>query len=165
MKHSILLLAILAAACGSKKDKGGSSSGGGETQTVDLGTSGFVVDIPKGWTVDTSRQGWYDFKEGGQIAYGAPHIMEMPGQIDAVNPDHPDLVSMIESRCSHLSDVQKGTLPGSGFWVTCSDTERRMLTEVFAVVPEDEKKHFECSAETDKDPASPLAICKSIRKK
>jgi hypothetical protein len=160
MKRSILFITILAAACGSKKD--GSSNGGGETEAVALGSSGFVADVPKGWTVNSDGPHFYDFKDGGRTAHNAPQIMEseMPaGTVD----------DMAKSRCEGRSDIQKGTLPGNGFWVTCKGESKMMkgvqTTTVFVLVPKDDKAHFDCNLETDEDPARALAICKSIRKK
>jgi hypothetical protein len=162
MKRSILLFAILVAACGSKKDGGTSGGGGGETQTVDLGTSGFVVDVPKGWTVETPMPNSYDFKDNGHMAHGAPQIMEMQMPVGSLD-------ETVKGRCEGRSDVQKGTLPGNGFWATCKGESKMMkgvqTTEIVAAVPKDDKTHFACDVETDKDPAGPLAICKSIRKK
>jgi hypothetical protein len=161
MKRSILLFAILAAACGSKKDTGG-SSGGGETETVALGSSGFVVDVPKGWTVDTPMQHFYGFKDGGHMAHNAPQISETEMSAGTVD-------DAVKSRCEGRSDVQKGTLAGNGFWVTCKGESKMVkgvqTTTMFVVVPKDDKTHFECNFETDKDPVGPLGICKSIRKK
>src|SRR5205809_251697 len=145
--RSILVLAVLTA-CGKK---------GSDTATVDLGSSGFVVDVPSGWTVESPMKGFYSFK-GGR---GGPQIMESemaPGAVD----------DGVKSQCEGRSDVQKGTV-GSGWWLTCKG-ESKMIkgvqtTVIVARLPKDDKTSFDCHLETDQDPALALGICKSIRKK
>jgi len=144
-----LLALILVAACGGKK--------GSDTATVDLGTTGFVVDVPSGWTVDSPMQGFYGFK-GGR---GGPQIMESqmaPGTVD----------DAAKTACEGRSDVQKGAV-GSGWWLTCKGESKMMkgvqTTMIVARIPKDDKSSFDCHLETDQDPAMALGICKSIRKK
>jgi hypothetical protein len=166
MTKTKITIAVLmfAAACskGGDKDKGGGGGGGGETTTVDLAASGYVVDVPKGWTVDSQMKGFYDFKDNGHMAHGAPQIMEsdMPaGTVD----------DAVKSECDGRTDVQKGTFGANGWWVTCKGESKMMkglqTTQIKAVLPKDDKSSFDCHLETDKDPAAVLAICKSIRKK
>ena len=159
MKQTILALVILAACSkGGNKDK----AGGGETAPVDLGTSGYVVDAPKGWTVKSEMKGFYDFEDSGHMAHGAPQIMESDMAADKLD-------DAVKTECEGRTDVQKGTIGTNGWWLTCKGESKMMkgvqTTKIRAVVPKDDKSSFDCHLETDQDVAQPLGICKSIRKK
>ena len=133
------------------------SKGGDSKATVALGQSGFVVDIPSDWKVETPMAGFYEFK-GGR---GAPQVMESP--IGVGNVD-----DAVKGHCEGRTEIQKGTLP-TGFWLTCKG-ESQMIkgvttTQILVRVAKDDKSSFDCHLETDRDPEFALGICKSIRKK
>jgi len=159
MKQTIVALVIVAACSkGGNKDK----AGGGETQPVDLGTSGYVVDVPKGWTVESQMKGFYDFKDNGHMAHNAPQVMEQDMAAGTLD-------DAVKGRCEGRTDIQKGTLPNNGWWLACKGESKMMkgvqTTQIEVVLPKDDKSSFDCHLETDQDPAQPLGICKSIRKK
>ncbi len=131
--------------------------GGASTHTVALGDSGFVVDIPSDWKVESPMKGFYEL-EGGR---GGPQIMEAP--VAAGTGEQ-----MIKSACEGRTELKQGTLPGGGYWFTCKG-ESKMIqgvttTRIGVAVPKDDKSSFDCHLETDRDPELALGICKSIRK-
>jgi|HubBroStandDraft_5_1064220.scaffolds.fasta_scaffold401139_2 hypothetical protein len=148
---STLIVAALAfAACGKKQH---------ELAPLDLGTTGYVVDAPKGWTVDSQMKGFYSFKGGH-----GPQIMESSlgvSPVDEVKQHH----------CGSRTVVDSGTLSNGGVFVACKG-ESEMLkgtttTMIVVHVPYagGDMKSLSCNYETDSDPTDALAICKSMRKK
>jgi hypothetical protein len=156
MKRFIVIACVLAA-CGKGDKGGGGGGGGGETETVPLGTSGFVVDVPKGTKVDSPMQGFFDLK-----GHGLPQIRTSHMAIGTLDDE-------VKQRCEGKTDVQKGTLPGGGYFYTCKGESKMMkgvqTTTVVSQIPIDDHSSLTCDTETDKDPAQVLAICKSIKKK
>jgi hypothetical protein len=157
---TIIVVLLAAAACGKsdKSSSGGGGGGGGETATIALGDSGFTVDAPKGWTVESQMKGFYDFK-GGR---GGPQIMESqmpPGTLD----------DAVKNDCDGRTVTGKDALPGGGWWLTCKGESKMVkgvqTTKILARIPKDDKTTFDCHYETDQDPALALGICKSIKKK
>jgi hypothetical protein len=141
------LLIAIAAACGK----------GGGVETVPLGETGYVVDVPKGWTIESEMKGFYGFKH----QHGAPQIMESP--IPA-----PSIDEIVKSRCEGREVVSKEALPSGGAIVTCKGESKMVkgitTTQIATYIPYGDKS-FSCHLETDRDPADAIAICKSIRKK
>ncbi|HEY1557381.1 MAG TPA: hypothetical protein VGF94_21245 [Kofleriaceae bacterium] len=147
----LLALMVIAAACGKGANKGV------ETETVALADTGYVVDVPKGWTVEVPMKGFYSFKG----AHGAPQILDSPGARSA------DDIATAE--CAGRTDIKKETLPnGAGAAVTCAGPSKMVQGVTTTKILVDIARPtggFLCHLETDQDPASALAICKSIRKK
>jgi hypothetical protein len=146
-----LATALLCAACG----KGGKH----ELAPLEIGATGYVVDAPKGWTVESPMKGFYSFK-GGK----GPQIMESSvgvSPVDEVKKNH----------CGTRTIVDSGTLPNGGVFVACkgeSEMIKGVTTTMIVVhVPyaNGDMKSLSCDYETDADPAETLAICKSMRKK
>jgi hypothetical protein len=150
---SAILLGVLLAggACG----KGGSS--GPKTKTVDLGTTGYVVDVPDDWKLDVPMDGFFDFDGRGST----PQIMTMPTKVNT--PDE-----LATSRCEGRKDIKKETLPGGGSFVACTGESKMVkgvtTTQVVAEIPKGDEK-FVCHLETDKDVDVVSKVCKSLRKK
>ena len=150
---AILLSVLVVGACG----KGG-GGGGEKLKTVDLGSTGYVIDVPDGWTVDVPMDGFFDFKGGRPT----PQVMTMPTHVNT--PDE-----LVTSRCEgRTKDVKKETLPGGGSFVSCTG-ESKMIkgvttTQIVVEVPKGDEK-FVCHLETDSKADLVAKICKSIRKK
>jgi hypothetical protein len=149
-KLALVCLVVAAAACGKK--------GSDKPKPIDLGSSGFTVDVPEGWEIDSPMKGFYDFKH----QHGAPQIMESEMAVGNVD-------DAVKGQCEGRGEVQKGTLPGGGWWLTCKG-ESKMIkgvttTQIVVRVPKDDKSSFDCHLETDQDPAPVLELCKSIKKK
>jgi len=151
MMNKALVLLVAVAACGKAKPK---------TDTVEIGSTGYVVDVPLGWTVTTDMPRFYSL-EGG---HGGPQILEetsgTPGTVD----------EDVKAQCEGRSDIKKDTLSNGGFWFTCkgeSKMAKGVQTTVIVVkaVKDGGKGFFDCHLETDQDPATTLDVCKSIRKK
>jgi hypothetical protein len=149
------VIVLVAAAC--SKGGGGGGAGSPATQTVALGTTGYVVDVPNGWTVESPMDGFFEL-EGGRPH---PQIMRSPIKPQALD-------ELVKSRCEGRTVLQKETLPGGGVLVSCKGESKMMkgvITTAFEVeIPYDDKS-WSCHLETDDDPAPAIAICKSIRKK
>ena len=148
---AVLLGLALVGACG----KGGDS--GPKMKTLDLGTTGYVVDVPDGWTVEVPMDGFFDFKGGRP----SPQIMTMHTKVNT--PD-----DIATSRCEGRKDIKKETLPGGGSFVACTG-ESKMIkgvttTQIVAEIPRGDEK-FTCHLETDQKVELVSKICKSIRKK
>ena len=146
-----ILAGLALAACG----KGGTK----EMAPLELGTSGYVVDAPKGWTVESMMKGFYDFKDEK-----APQIMESSASVSSVE-------EIVKGHCDGRTVVDKGTLPAGGVFVACKGESHMMkgvtTTVIIAEVPFSggDTKSLSCHYETDADPAASLALCKSMRKK
>jgi hypothetical protein len=147
-----LATALLGAACGKGGDKH-------ELAPLDLGATGYVVDAPKGWTVESPMKGFYSFK-GGK----GPQIMESSLGVKPVD-------EVKQHHCGSRTIVDSGTLPNGGVFVACkgeSEMIKGVTTTMIVVhVPyaNGDMKSLSCNYETDADAAEPLAICKSMRKK
>jgi hypothetical protein len=148
---SVLLLGFLVA-CG--------KGGGGDTakmKTVDLGDTGYVIDVPDGWTVDMPMKGFFDFKGGKP----SPQVMISPTKASPVD-------ELATDRCEGRKDIKKETLPGGGAFVSCTGESKMMkgvtTTQIVAEIPKGDES-FTCHLETDKDTETVAKICKSIRKK
>ena len=157
MKKLATLVLVVAAACGSKdSDKGG--GGGGGKKTIDLGTTGFVVEVPEGCTLDAKMEGFFDF-DGCR-----PSPQIMLSRMKASTADE-----LEKSRCEGQTDVKKESLAGGGVLVTCKGPSKMMegvtTTKIVAEIPKDDQSSFKCHFETDKDPTQVIDICKSVRKK
>lgn len=125
--------------------------------TPSLGTTGYVVDVPKGWTIESPMDGFFE------LAGGRPHPQIM---VSPIKP--PSLDELVKSGCEGRTEVQKETLPGGGVFVSCKGESKMMkgvITTAFTVEVPYGDKGFSCHLETDSDPAPAIAICKSIRKK
>jgi hypothetical protein len=146
---SVLLLG-LAAACG--------SDGPGKLHTVDLGDTGFVIDIPEGWKVESPMKGFFDL-EGGR-----PHPQIMISMSKANTVD--ELVA--SSSCQGRTVVAKESLASGGAFVSCKGESRMMkgvtTTQIVAEIPKGDES-IRCHLETDKGVDMVSQICKSIRKK
>lgn len=152
-KLSAMLLGLaLVGACG----KGGDS--GPKMKTLDLGTTGYVVDVPDGWTVEVPMDGFFEFKGGRP----SPQVMISPTKASSAD-------EIATSRCEgRTKDVKKETLAGGGAFVSCTG-ESQMIkgvttTQIVAEIPMGDKS-FTCHLETDKNVDTVSKICKSIRKK
>jgi hypothetical protein len=149
---AVLLGLALVGACG----KGGDS--GPKMKTLDLGTTGYVVDVPDGWSVEVPMDGFFEFKGGRP----SPQIMVSPSKADTAD-------DIATSRCEgRTKDVKKETLPSGGAFVSCTG-ESKMIkgvttTQIVAEIPFGDKS-FTCHLETDKNVETVSKICKSIRKK
>jgi hypothetical protein len=152
--QAAVLASVVVLGCG-KGDKGDSKDAP-ETETIALGTTGYVVDVPKGWTVEVPMAGFFEFKGGRP----KPQIMMTEGAPESLD-------DLVKGTCDGRPDIQKGTL-ANGVWVACKG-ESKMIkgvqTTQIAVQVKGEPKTFDCHLETDKDVDVPLNICKSIRKK
>ena len=151
---AILFGLALVGACGKKG--GGDSSP--KMKTVDLGTTGFVVDVPEGWTVDVPMEGFFEFK-GSRTA---PQIMVSHGKASTAD-------EIATSRCEgRTKDVKKETLPNGGAFVSCTGESKMVkgvtTTQIVAEIPNGDQS-FMCHMETDKDADVVAKVCKSIRKK
>src|SRR5580698_1344266 len=114
---ALAFAAVMLVGC-SKKDGDGASKEPAETETVALGTTGYVVDVPKGWTVEVPMDGFFELKGGRN----KPQIMMT--QSAASTPDE-----LVKTYCDGRPDIQKGTLPGGGVWVACKG-ESKMVKGV-----------------------------------
>jgi len=143
---------VLLFACGK------SSSGKVELEAVALGDTGYVVDVPKGWTVEVPMSGFFELKGGRPH----PQIMTAPAPPSALD-------ELVKSTCEGRGEIHKEQLAGGGVFVSCkgeSKMVKGVTTTTFVVeVPKGDKASFDCHLETDQDPAPAIAICKSIRKK
>jgi len=152
-KLSALLLGLsVVAACG----KGG--GGAAKMKTVDLGDTGFVIDVPDGWSVEVPMKGFFDFKGGRP----APQVMVSPSKAQSAD-------ELVTSHCEgRTTDVKKETLPSGGAFVSCKGESKMVkgvqTTQIVAEIPNGEES-FMCHLETDKDVETVSKICKSIRKK
>ena len=148
---SAILFVLVVGACG----KGG--SGAAKMKTVDLGDSGFVVDVPEGWSVQVPMKGFFDFKGGRP----APQIMVSPMKASSAD-------EIVKGHCDGRADIKKEALPGGGAFVSCKGESKMMkgvtTTQIVAEIPNGEET-FKCHLETDKDVETVTKICKSIRKK
>src|SRR4051812_19409462 len=101
---AIVLGVALLGACGKKADSGP------KMKTVDLGTTGFVVDVPDGWSVEVPMEGFFEFKG----SHSAPQIMVSHGKASSAD-------ELVTSRCEgRTKDVKKETLPSGGAFVSCT---------------------------------------------
>ena len=155
MKKLATLVFVVAAACGNKEpDKGGA----GGKKTIDLGTTGFVVEVPESCTLDAKMEGFFDFDN----CRPSPQIM-----VIKMKASHGD--ELEKSRCEGQSDIKKESLASGGVLVTCKGPSKMMegvtTTKIAAVIPKDDQSSFRCHLETDKDVTQVIDICKSIRKK
>ncbi len=143
---------VTAAACG----KGG-GAGSGKTKTVDLGTTGFVVDVPEGWSVKTDMEGFYSF-EGGRPK---PQVMVSPLAASSVDD--------LAKQCEGQSDLVKEAIPTGGAFVSCKGPSKMLqgatTWKLEASIPKGENESFKCHLESDKDITVASKICKSVRKK
>lgn len=102
-------------------------------------------------------KGFYSFKG----AHGAPQILDSPGARSADD--------IAKAECEGRTDVKKETLPnGAGAAVTCTGPSKAIAGVTTTKILVDIARPsggFLCHLETDQDPASALAICKSIRAK
>jgi hypothetical protein len=157
MKKLATLAFIVAAACGSK-DKDSDKGGGGDKKTIELGTTGFVVDVPESCVLDAKMEGFFDFDK----CRPSPQIM-----VSRMKASTADEIE--KSRCEGQSDIKKESLAGGGVLVTCKGPSKMMegvtTTKIVAEIPKDDQSSFKCHLETDKDADQVIAICKSIRKK
>lgn len=153
MNKALLVSVILAVvACG----KGG--GGSAKMKTVDLGDSGYVIDVPDGWSVEVPMKGFFDFKGGRP----SPQVMQSP--IPAPTPDE-----LATNRCEGRTVQTKEALPGGGAFVSCKG-ESKMIkgvttTQIAAYIPMGDRESLMCHLETDKDVETVTKICKSMRKK
>src|SRR5580704_11917560 len=148
---TLIVTALIFAACG--------KSAKHELAPLDLGTTGYVVDAPKDWTIESPMKGFYSFKGGH-----GPQIME-----SSLGVSPADDVKL--HHCANRTVVDSGTLPNGGVFVACKG-ESEMLkgtttTMIVAHVPYagGDMKSLSCNYETDTEPAEALALCKSMRKK
>ena len=143
----------LVAACGKSADKGG---GAVETEAVALGDTGYVIDLPKGTTVETPMKGFYSFKG----ARGLPQVLDSPGARSADD--------IAKAECEGRTDVKKEKL-ATGAAVTCTGPSKMIqgvtTTKILVDIAREPSGGFLCHLETDQDPSFALGICKSIRKK
>ncbi|HTR49699.1 MAG TPA: hypothetical protein VMJ10_03265 [Kofleriaceae bacterium] len=148
-----LIAVVVVAACGNKSDKGG---GAAETETVALADTGYVIDVPKGTTVEVPMKGFYSFKG----ARGMPQVLDSPG---ARSPD-----DIANAECEGRTDVKKEKL-ANGAAVTCKGPSKMLqgvtTTKILVDIAREPSGGFLCHLETDQDPSFALGICKSIRKK
>lgn len=152
MNKTILVSLLFAVACG----KGG--GGAAKMKTVDLGDSGYVIDVPDGWSVEVPMKGFFELKGGRP----SPQLMQSP-----IAP--PSLDELVANRCEGRTVQTKETLPGGGVFVSCKG-ESKMIkgittTQIAAYVPMGEHESLMCHLETDKDVDTVSKICKSMRKK
>lgn len=152
MNKTLLVSLLFAVACG----KGG--GGAAKMKTVDLGDSGYVIDVPDGWSVEVPMKGFFEFKGGRP----SPQLMQSP--IPAPTPDE-----LAASRCEGRTVQTKEALPAGGSFVSCKG-ESKMIkgvttTQIAAYVPMGESGSLMCHLETDKDVETVTKICKSMRKK
>jgi len=148
----VVFAAATVAACGKSKKP--------ETAPADIGSTGYVVDVPAGWTVKMDMDRFYSVEGAGG---SGPQIIDQPsGSPGTLDVD-------IKNLCDGRTDVHKDAIGKSGYWYTCKGESKMMkgvvTTKIAAIVPRDGQGFFDCHLETDEDPAQALAICKSIHKK
>ena len=155
MNRLTTLAFVLVAACGSKDKEAAQAAA---KKTIDLGTTGCVVDVPEGCTLDAKMEGFFDFDR----CRPSPQIMV--SKMKASTADE-----IATSRCEGQGDIKKESLPNGGVLVTCKGPSKMMQgvtsTKIVAEIPKDDQSSFKCHFETDRDPAQVIEICKSIRKK
>jgi hypothetical protein len=149
IKH-LFLAALCAAAC--------SKSGSTKMKTVDLGDTGYVIDVPDDWSVESPMKGFFELKGG------RPHPQIM------TTPEPPSTIDeLAKSTCEGQKDIVKETLPGGGVAVTCTGPseigEGRTTTKLAVEIPKGQHSSFDCIVESDKNIDLPTKVCKSIRKK
>lgn len=147
---SASLVAALALACGRS---------GQPTEEKALGHSGYVVDAPRSWTVETEVHSFYTIRGSEQLGVQITESFAMPPSVE-------ELASQV---CSGQKAVQE-TLPGGGFFVQCKGAGRGTgpaTTRIEAVVPAGDGKSLRCHLETDREAAAAAAasICRSLRRK
>jgi hypothetical protein len=143
------------------KDKAGVGGGGdGKPQTLAIGDSGFVVDVPAGWTLNEDRKGMYTVK---LPTHHGLHIEEET--FPASKPE--ELAEPCQERGRTIATSE--ALPSGGAVVTCKGestvAKGVMMTMVHVSIVKDAKSSFSCFIDTEDDPAAVLGVCKSIRKK
>ena len=173
MRHLSLtiVLSCIAAASGlalsgcGKSGGAGHTSGGSASTTAPLalGTTGFVVDAPEGWTVKSPMDGFFTVKGDHQSVQLDVSHMSAPSSAD----------ELAEQTCTGQSDVVKEPLKSGGFFVQCKGPARGVqvegkaitTTKIESVVPAGDGTTMSCRYETDRDPAVIASICRSLRKK
>jgi hypothetical protein len=142
---SLIVLALATVACGKK-------SAGPELTTVPLGDTGFVLDVPKGWSVDVAMEGFFRFKGGH-----GPQISESETRAH-------DVEELAKEACDGKTITVKEALPGGGAVVACKGKNAGTDTLfIESEVARDADNSIHCLLETNIDPDQALAICKSIR--
>jgi hypothetical protein len=148
---TLIALAWLLAACHQ------TDAGAGKTETVPLGKTGFVLDVRKGSEVNESPNDVFRITspKTAEIAHFYVSVDRLGTLDDAV-----------KRNCGGRSDLEQGSLPGGGTWMTCvGKTELVSVTYVLVRVPIDQHSAFNCTADQIDDLVRPvLAICKTIRK-
>ncbi len=150
---SVVLVGMsMVAACG--KDGGGAA----KMKTIDLADTGFVVDVPDGWSAEVPMKGFVQFKGG----HPSPQVM-----ISKVKAQSAD--ELVTSFCDgRTTDVKKEALPNGGAFVSCTGESKMMkgvrTTQIVVEIPSGADS-ISCHLETDKDVEMVSKICKSIRKK
>lgn len=162
----VVVIALLAGAACSKKSsgpaQGGGGGGDGKPQTLAIGDTGFVVDVPAGWVIKENQKGM--FLASGNLGdkHRAVHIEE--ATFAASKPDE-----LAGTACDGRKVATSEALPAAGAALTCTSASTAVqgvtMTLVTASIPRDANSSFSCFEETDHDPAPLLTICKSIRKK
>src|SRR5262245_60857030 len=145
--------ALAVSACGKK-------GGAPATETKPLGDSGFVVDAPKSWTVDSPMKGFYGF--------GKATVLQI---MQSSSPPPANVDELVERKCKDQNDVTKESLPSGGFFVQCKGPSKMIkgftTTKIQAVIPTKDGQSIECGLETDKDDEVKTAagVCRSLRLK
>jgi hypothetical protein len=132
-------------------------------EVADIGSSGYVLDVPSGGKVATEMDRFYSVKDGNDRT--VVQVVDSQSSGGSVDDE-------VKSRCAGRSEINKGTIGSNGYWYSCKGASnvikgsKIVTTLIGAVVPHDDGKGaFECNQETDKDPEPALTACKSIRKK
>jgi len=124
---------------------------------VALGHSGFVVDVPAGWTVKSPIDGIYQLVGGAP----APQIIWWLGKM-------PTRVELRSDTCRGHQMIEEQALPGGGLFVTCKGPSAIMkgviTTKAVAMLPNGTES-MRCQLETDGAADVPIRICRSLRKR
>lgn len=144
----------LIVACKSGKSTGGD---GDKMKTIDVGDTGFTIEVPADWTIETPMKGFYGFKPGR----GTPQIMEFSG-----SPETPE--GMAAQHCEGRTVTRQETLGNGGVLVSCKGPSKMMqgvtTTKVVVEVPAGNVS-LRCHYETDHLAGLIEKVCSSLRKK
>ena len=162
-KIGMLVIALVAiGACHKKSSGQAPAAGDGKPQTLPIGDTGFVVDVPAGWSLKENQKGMFVASGGTGNAHRVVHVEE--AAFAASKPDE-----LAGTACDGRKVATSEALPTGGAVLTCTSASTAVqgvtMTLVTASIPRDANSSFSCFDETDQDPAPLVAVCKSIRKK